>query len=81
MAEADEGQGRSAVTAPPEVTASEMAEAVRRAGLAIDAGQLADLTRGWQQLTVLAARIPRDRPFADDLTGVGVRRPPAEGAA
>lgn len=57
-----------------------MAQAVRRAGLTLNPGQLADLVLAWQQLVGLAARIPRNRPFADDGTAVFRLPPPTQAA-
>jgi len=59
------------------VTPEEMAQAVRRAGLSLNPGQLADLVLAWQQLATLSARIPRDRPLVDDMTVVFRLPPPA----
>ena len=62
----------------------EMAQLVAQAGLALNAGQMADLALAWRQLVGLLARIPRDRPLLDDQAYV-FRLPapvvPAESAA
>lgn len=69
------------MTPPVPVTPDEMAQAVRRAGLTLNPGQLADLVLAWQQLVGLAARIPRNRPFVDDFTTVFRPPPPAAAPA
>lgn len=69
------------MTPPVPVTPDEMAQAVRRAGLTLNPGQLADLVLAWQQLVGLAARIPRNRPFVDDFTTVFRLAPPAAAPA
>ncbi len=68
------------MTPPVPVTPDEMAQAVRRAGLTLNPGQLADLVLAWQQLVGLAARIPRNRPFVDDFTTFFRLAPPVAAA-
>ena len=51
----------------PPPTPAEMACLVGRAGLTLNAGQMADLVLGWRHLAELIARLPRDRPLIVDL--------------
>ena len=48
---------------------------VSRAGLTLNAGQMADLVLAWRQLAALIEAIPRDRPLSDDQAFV-FRLPP-----
>jgi len=47
------------------VTPAEMELLVARAGLTLNAGQMADLVLVWRQLAALIGTIPRERPLAD----------------
>lgn len=51
---------------PPTVTRDEIDLLIRRAGLTLNAGQKADLAVAYQHLVMLAAKLPRNRPFADE---------------
>ncbi len=50
---------------------------ISRAGLVLNAGQIADLVLAWRQVSQLSALIPRDRPLADDLA-IAFRLPPPQ---
>lgn len=50
---------------------------ISRAGLVLNAGQVADLVLAWRQVAQLSALIPRDRPLADDFSVV-FRLPPPQ---
>ncbi|HUZ62204.1 MAG TPA: hypothetical protein VMU82_00670 [Acetobacteraceae bacterium] len=57
------------------LTQAEMELLARRAGLTLNAGQMADLVLAWKGLAPLAAAIPRARPMTDDQAYV-FRLPP-----
>ena len=49
-----------------QISPAEMEQMVSRAGLKLNAGQMADLVLAWRQLVQLIAAIPRERELADD---------------
>ena len=71
-----------AVPIPPP-TPAEMASLVARAGLTLNAGQMADLVLAWRYLAQQIAGISRDRPIRDDLPHAppAAARPPARPAS
>ncbi len=54
---------------------TEMTQLLARTGLSLNSGQLGDLVLGWRQIAEMIARLPRNRPLADDLAFV-LRAPP-----
>jgi hypothetical protein len=54
-----------------------MDQMISRAGLVLNAGQIADLVLAWRQVAQLSALIPRDRPLVDDLA-LTFRLPPPQ---
>ena len=56
----------AALITPP--TPAEMSCLVSRAGLTLNAGQMADLVLSWRLLAEQIAQIQRDRPLRDDWT-------------
>jgi len=64
----------------PPLTPAEMELLVARAGLALNAGQMADLVLAWRQLSGLIAAIPRSATMADDQAYVFRLPPPAPSA-
>lgn len=58
----------------------ELEQMVGRAGLTLNAGQMADLALAWRQVTELLGRIPREWRLADDQAFV-FRVPPPGVAA
>ncbi len=49
-----------------QVSPAEMEQLVTRAGLKLNAGQMADLVLAWRQLVQIVGTIPRERGLADD---------------
>jgi hypothetical protein len=54
------------VASTPLTSPAELEQMIRRAGLSLNAGQLADLALAWRQVNELLGRIPRTWKLADD---------------
>jgi len=59
---------------------AELEQMVRRAGLSLNAGQMADLALAWRQVSELVERLPRAWRLADDQAYVFRLSPPAAAA-
>jgi hypothetical protein len=66
---------RPAASVPP-ISPEEMDQMISRAGLVLNAGQVADLVLAWRQVAQLSTLIPRNRPLADDFSVVFRLLPP-----
>ena len=64
-----------AASATPLTPLAELEPLVSRAGLNLNAGQMADLALAWRQITELLGRIPRNSALVDDQAYV-FRLPP-----
>ena len=54
------------VASAPLTSPAELEQMIRRAGLSLNAGQLADLALAWRQVNELLGRVPRIWRLADD---------------
>jgi hypothetical protein len=61
----------------PMLSPAEMQILVSRTGLVLNPGQVADLVLAWRQIAGLIARLPQNRPLADDMA-LAFRLPPPE---
>lgn len=70
-----------AVASAPLTSPAELEQMIRRAGLSLNAGQLADLALAWRQVNELVGRLPRSWKLADDQAYAFRLPPPAHAQA